>query len=123
LRKSKPLYGRGIVIDTYDQPAELRDRPTTVAILTADTELPGWLFPAFQDAYEEGSKLHRVLGGKINDDNTSEIVLAYAGTKGRDEDMGQIRARLASTVLTQLLLPAHVTYTLRYWLDPERTAE
>ena len=87
---SKPLYGRGLVIDTYDQPEVLRDRPTTLAILrveeghrvsTEDINL-------FTRSWEKRSAFHRVLGGKLTQGGALEIILANAGTAGRDEDMG-----------------------------------
>ena len=119
---SKPLYGRGLVIDTYDQPEVLRDRPTTLAILrveeghrvsTEDINL-------FTRSWEKRSAFHRVLGGKLTQGGALEIILANAGTAGRDEDMGRIRSWLEERILPYYILPPHLTYSLYYWLDPER---
>lgn len=119
---SKPLYGRGLVVDSYDQPEVLRDRPTTVAILRVEE---GRQFTAedlalFQRHWEHRTKFHRVIGGKLTEAGAIELILAYAGTKRAAEDISQIRRRLTDKILPKYVLPPHLTYSLHYWLDPER---
>lgn len=119
---SKPLYGRGLVIDTYDQPEVLRDRPTTVAILRIEegNQVTAEDVELFTRVWEKRSRFHRVLGGSRTKAGALELVLANAGTRGRDEDMGRMRSWLEERVLPWYILPPKLTYSLHYWLDPER---
>ena len=119
---SKPLYGRGLVIDSHDQPEVLRDRPTTLAILRVEegSKTTPEDVEAFQREWERRSDFHRLLGGRVTRGGALELILANAGTAGRDEDLGRIRSWLEERILPTRILPPGLTYNLHYWLDPER---
>ena len=117
----KRLFGMpGVVIESFDMPPVVRNRVTTLAVLSGP---PGAISPrtfwAFKKAYEKRSRRHRVVGSHIDPDGSEHIILAYSGK--REEDLGQIRAWLERRILNWYCLNPG-TYTLRYWNDPERLA-